>query len=188
MDRGTVRKSLIGEECPDQTWTNGRYPDPSGGWNYGVGHHGNTAISHDSYEAIEPPPFEPAGNPILIPEGMESIGNDAANRILDDDIDTAIDDVIYWLGSESVWEDLTDVRRGALVQMAFQLGRPSLLGFTATRQKILDGDWEGAAREMLDSNWASDEQTPQRARRMATAFENNDASGWRQAYDPYDGG
>ena len=77
---------------------------------------------------------------------------------------------------------------GVLVQMAFQLGRPTLLEFTQTRQEILEGDWEGAADEMLDSDWASDEQTPQRARRMATAFKNNDASGWRQADDPYDGG
>lgn len=186
MDRGTVRKSLIGEECPGETWTNERYVTESGEVNYGVGHHENTAISQDSYEAIEPPPVEPAGNPILIPEGTESIGDDATNRILNDDIDTAIDDVIHWLGSESIWEDLSTVRRGVLVQMAFQLGRPSLLGFTGLRQEIWDGDWEGAGVEMRDSDWWR-EDTPERAERMAVSFEDNDDSGWRQADDPYEG-
>lgn len=28
MNRGRARKSLIGEECPNQKWTDGRYPDP----------------------------------------------------------------------------------------------------------------------------------------------------------------
>lgn len=193
MDRARARKSLIGEECPNETWTDGRYRDPAdGNWNYGVGHHENTAITQGAYDLISPEPEEEAGNPILIPDGTVSIGNPAANRILNDDIDNAIDDVIYWLSYEGhngqqIWDGLTNVRREALMQMAFQLGRSSLLGFTDTRQEIWDGDWAGAAGEMRDSDWY-EEDTPERAGRMIDAFEDNDASGWRQAEDPYDGG
>jgi hypothetical protein len=39
---------------------------------------------------------------------------------------------------------------------------------------------------MRNSRWRR--QTPGRCDRMADAFENDDASGWRQAEDPYDGG
>lgn len=73
------------------------------------------------------------------------------------------------------------------MQMAFQLGRSSLLGFEDTRQKIWDSDWAGAGKEMRNSKWWR-EDTPERAERMATAFEDNDASEFRQAHDPYEGG
>jgi lysozyme len=72
------------------------------------------------------------------------------------------------------------------MQMAFQLGRSSLLEFEDARQEIWDEDWEGTAREMRNSLWHR--QTPERCDRMSDAFENDDASGWRQAEDPYDGG
>ena len=193
MDRTRARKSLIGEECPNQTWTDERYPDPGdpGKWNYGVGHHEDTAITLRAYNEIQPRPEDLPGNPILIPDGTESIGDYATHLILEYDIDNAADDVIYWLSydnhdGQQIWGSLTNVRREALMQMAFQLGRSSLLGFEDTRQEIWDEDWAGAAREMRSSLWY--EQTEDRCKRMATAFENNDASGWRQAVDPYDGG
>ena len=194
MDRGRARKSLIGEECPNETWTDGRYPDPdgSGKWNYGVGHHEDTPITLQAYNEIQPRPADLPGDPILIPDDTESIGNYATHLILENDIDNAVDDVIYWLSyyghdGRAIWNSLTNVRREVLMQMSFQLGRPSLLRFTDTRQKIWDSDWKGAGREMRNSKWWRDDTRP-RAERMIKAFEDNDASGWRQAEDPYDGG
>lgn len=192
MDRTRARKSLIGEECPNEKWTDGRYKDPdgSGKWNYGVGHHEDTAISLRAYNEIQPRPADPPGDPILIPDGTVSIGNYATHLILNDDIDNAVDDVIYWLTYEghngrAIWNSLGNVRREVLMQMAFQLGRTSLLGFTDTRQAIWDGDWARVGREMRDSKWWRTDTRP-RAERMATAFEDNDASGFRQAVDPYE--
>lgn len=193
MNRARARRSLIGEECPNQTWTDGRYPDPGDGrWNYGVGHHQDTAITQEAYNEIQPSPEDPPGNPILIPDDAESIGNYATHLILEADIDNAVSDVIYWLGynnhdGQEVWNGLTDVRREVLMQMAFQLGRNRLLGFILTRQEIWDRDWEGAADEMLNSKWRKID-TPERAERMANAMRHNDASYFRQATDPYDGG
>lgn len=73
------------------------------------------------------------------------------------------------------------------MQISFQLGRPKLLGFTDTRQKIWDSDWAGAGTEMRKSKWYR-EDTPERAKRMVDAFKDDDASGFRQANDPYEGG
>ena len=179
---------------PYRKWTDGRYPDPGdpGKWNYGVGHHEDTAITLKAYNEIQPRPADPPGDPILIPDDTESIGNYATHLILEDDIDTAVDDVIYWLSYDNhdgrkIWRSLTNVRREVLMQMAFQLGRNRLLKFVDTRKEIWDSDWKGAADEMWDSKWRR-EDTPERAERMIDAFRNNSASGFRQAHDPYEGG
>lgn len=194
MNRTRARKSLIGEECPNQTWTDGRYRDPGdrSKWNYGVGHLETTAITLKAYNEIQPRPEDLPGNPILIPDGTESIGDYATHLILEDDIDTAVDDVIYWLSYDNhdgrqIWRSLTNVRREVLMQMAFQLGRTRLLKFVDTRQEIWDKDWADAADEMKDSKWWRTDSRD-RATRMINAFRNNDASGFRQAHDPYEGG
>lgn len=60
---------------------------------------------------------------------------------------------------------LSDVRKGVLLNMSFQLGVSGLLGFKNTLAKIESGDYEGASVNMLQSKWAT--QTPQRAQKMA---------------------
>ena len=194
MDRGRARKSLIGEECPDEEWTDERYEDPGdpNKWNYGVGHHEDTAITFQAYNEIQPRPADPPGDPILIPDDQESIGDYATHLILENDIDVAVDDVIYWLSYDGhdgrkIWNSLTNVRREALMQMSFQLGRSKLLKFVDTRQEIWDKDWAGAGEAMRDSKWWR-EDSRDRAERMITGFEDDDASGWRQSDDPYEGG
>ena len=60
---------------------------------------------------------------------------------------------------------LTEARRAALVSMAFQMGLAGLYGFKNTLKFIEAGDYENAARNMLQSKWA--QQTPARAERTA---------------------
>ena len=60
---------------------------------------------------------------------------------------------------------LDEVRQDALVNMAYQLGVNGLLGFNRTLHYMQRGDYELAAKEALDSNWAK--QTPERAARIA---------------------
>lgn len=61
---------------------------------------------------------------------------------------------------------LTPARLGVLIGMAFQMGVDGLLGFKNTLSTIESGDYEKAARGMLNSKWAR--QTPARAQRMST--------------------
>ena len=64
------------------------------------------------------------------------------------------------------WRGLSEARRRALLNMAFNLGLPRLLGFTAMLADLESGDFAGAARETIDSRWAR--QVGARAQRIAT--------------------
>lgn len=56
----------------------------------------------------------------------------------------------------------------ALTLMAFQLGKKGLAGFKKLRIAVLASDWQGAARQCLESRW--NDQTPVRAKLCATLF------------------
>lgn len=77
-----------------------------------------------------------------------------------------IDDRIEALTRRLPWfQNLDDARKGVLLNMAFQMGVDGLLGFKNTLRMVEDADYMGAARNMLQSKWAT--QTPERAARMA---------------------
>ena len=60
---------------------------------------------------------------------------------------------------------LNGARQAVLVGMAFQMGTEGLLKFKNTLAMVQAGDYEGAAKGMLQSLWAR--QTPARAKRMS---------------------
>lgn len=60
---------------------------------------------------------------------------------------------------------LDQVRFGALLNMAFQMGVDGLLGFKNTLAMVRAGDYVQASEGMLNSLWAT--QTPERAKRIA---------------------
>ncbi len=57
------------------------------------------------------------------------------------------------------------VRLGVLTNLCFNVGIGALLGFRKTLSAMTDGDYELAAMEMLDSDWAK--QVGDRAKRLA---------------------
>lgn len=63
------------------------------------------------------------------------------------------------------YDSLPDARQRVLCNMAFNLGRKRLSGFVKMRAAIAAGDYEEAARQMLDSKWAR--QVGGRADRLA---------------------
>lgn len=85
-------------------------------------------------------------------------------------LDYLVDEREQALRAALPWFDrLDEVRQGALLNMAYQLGVAGLLGFRATLARIRDGRYADAANEMLRSTWAM--QTPDRARRVALQIE-----------------
>lgn len=64
------------------------------------------------------------------------------------------------------FDDLSDARKRALVNMSFNLGLPRLLGFKNMLAALAAGDYERAAAEALDSVWAR--QVGDRAERIVT--------------------
>jgi len=86
----------------------------------------------------------------------------AAVLILEADLEDAMQQVhdrLAWV------IELSEARRAVLVGMAFNLGMAGLLGFRKFLSAVQARDWEMAAREMLDSRWAT--QVGDRARRLA---------------------
>lgn len=61
------------------------------------------------------------------------------------------------------FQSCNEVRQAVLTSMTYQLG--SLKGWVNLRRALASGDYEGAAREMLESQWAK--ETPNRAKRQA---------------------
>lgn len=87
---------------------------------------------------------------------------DEAHLLLDNDIDRSRTAVLV----RFPWAtQLDDARHGVLLNMAFNMGVDRLAGFNLMLAAMRDGDWEGAARELLDSKYA--EQVHLRAQRLA---------------------
>jgi len=63
------------------------------------------------------------------------------------------------------WRDLSEERQRALCNMCFNIGLPRLMGFRKMIAALHSGDWDRAADEALDSDWAK--QVPNRAHRIA---------------------
>jgi len=70
-----------------------------------------------------------------------------------------LDEALPW------WTALDEVRRGVLLNMAFQMGVSKLTGFVTTLTHIQAGDYQSASITMQQSQWAK--QTPERAARLA---------------------
>ena len=73
------------------------------------------------------------------------------------------------------WNQLDPVRKGVVVNMVFQLGGVGFAGFKRMRRALGQRDYDTAAREMMDSNWA--QQTPERARELAARMRTGRISG-----------
>lgn len=63
------------------------------------------------------------------------------------------------------WQSIDQVRRNAIVCMAYQLGVTGVANFRKMCAALRIRDYNTAAMEALDSTWAK--QTPARAQRMA---------------------
>lgn len=91
-------------------------------------------------------------------------------RLRDDEIDyllrNDVAEVVAELDRRLPWTaGLDDARRGALLNMAFNLGVSGLLGFRITLALVERGDYALASVEMLDSKWA--QQVKGRADRLS---------------------
>jgi lysozyme len=52
------------------------------------------------------------------------------------------------------WRTLDETRQGVLLNMAFNMGVPKLMGFKRALSAMKIGDYNRAGSEMLDSQWA----------------------------------
>lgn len=84
------------------------------------------------------------------------------DRLLSDDLCDVFADLDRAL---SWWRALDPVRQRVMANMCFNLGITKLLGFVITLAAIQAAQYETAAREMLESDWAK--QVGKRANRLS---------------------
>ncbi len=75
-----------------------------------------------------------------------------AEMLLDNDIERVIKELEKWL---SIFKELSDNRKAALIDMSYNLGFNKLFQFRKFLAALQKQDFEEAAKEMLDSKWAS---------------------------------
>lgn len=92
---------------------------------------------------------------------------DEIDYLLANDTAVAINDARFLCDD---FDALSPNRQRVLVSMAFNLGRSRLAGFRKMFAAIDAGDFAEAAKQMLDSRWAS--QVGKRARELASMMEN----------------
>ena len=101
---------------------------------------------------------------IGIGRNLDDVGlfRDEVELMLDNDIERSAADVearLPWTAT------LSEPRRGALVNLTFNMGIGGLLAFRKMLTALQDEQWETAAAELLDSVYA--EQVGPRAHRLA---------------------
>jgi lysozyme len=92
-------------------------------------------------------------------------------------------DIIKNLLSQVIkgWTELNDARQAILISMVYQMGLSGVMKFKKMISAIDDNDFAEASNQGMDSIWASDRQTPERAyRHMRVMLAGN----WN-AYDNY---
>ena len=99
------------------------------------------------------------------------VGRNLIDRpFFDDEIDLMLKNDIALVEQEldkhlSWWREMSDARQNVLANMCFNLGITRLRGFGKTLMHMRAGEYDAAAREMLDSKWAA--QVGARAVRLA---------------------
>ncbi len=92
---------------------------------------------------------------------ITGISTEEAETMLQHDVADAAGELSHL----SWFRSLDEVRRAALIDMTFNLGWSKLLGFTHFLAAIERGEFEAAAKEMLNSEWAK--QVKDRALELA---------------------
>ena len=117
-------------------------------------------------EGIRPFPYTDTVGKLTIGVGRNltdvGLSQEEIDYLLTNDIaraEAAISAALPWFG------DLDAVRQDVLINMTFNMGVNGVLGFHNMLAAMEQHDWPTAAREMLDSKWAT--QVGDRATRLA---------------------
>ncbi|MDX8413914.1 MAG: hypothetical protein R8J85_07480 [Mariprofundales bacterium] len=127
-----------------------------------------------AHEGLRLAPYRDSVGKLTIGVGrnLDDVGISQAEAmlLLTDDIEGIVAD----LERQAWFARLDGVRQIALVDMAFNLGLPRLLGFKRMVAALETGAWEQAAAEMLDSRWAR--QVGSRADELAQMMREGDGN------------
>lgn len=125
------------------------------------------------HEGLELKAYKCTAGKITIGVGrnVEELGitHDEAMYLLSNDIQRVVDEL---LANVDCYNNLSDVRKSVLIDMCFNLGISRFMQFKNFLAAVDRGDYVDAAREMLDSRWAT--QVGQRAVRLSQMMSSNE--------------
>jgi lysozyme len=108
------------------------------------------------HEGLKLKPYECPSGYITIGYGRNIQQNGItlaeAEMLLDNDIERVITELEKWL---SVFNELSENRKAALIDMSYNLGFNKLFQFRNFLAALQKKDFDLAAKEMLDSKWAA---------------------------------
>ena len=108
------------------------------------------------HEGLELKAYKCTAGKITIGVGrnVEELGitHDEAMYLLSNDIQRVVDEL---LANVDCYNKLSDVRKSVLIDMCFNLGISRFMQFKNFLAAVDRGDYVDAAREMLDSRWAT---------------------------------
>ena len=126
------------------------------------------------HEGIRLKPYRCTADKLTIGVGrnIEDVGiyEDEAMHMLDNDIHQCIDDLLSLF---SGFEQFTQGRRFALIDLRFNLGPNRFRTFKRMIAAIHRKDWDSAAKELIDSRWW-DQVQPARRRTLHRQLQTGD--------------
>ncbi|MDE0404626.1 MAG: conjugal transfer protein TraG N-terminal domain-containing protein [Nitrospira sp.] len=132
------------------------YPD-GGGFSIGYGH----SLTHNGTTFAD-------GTPI-----PDTLTPDQAERLLQEDLARAEHDARS-LVSEERWDSLSEVRKGVMIELAYQHGYDNTKAFEQFFDAVEQADWQRAAGELIDSDTFKTEATSARMATLATRMATDD--------------
>ena len=126
------------------------------------------------HEGVRHKPYYDTANPPKLTIGVGRNLDD--NGLSDDEVDYLLANDIARCEAEAKTYDwyagLNEPRKGVVISMLFNLGKPRWDKFVATQEAIANGHYALAAREMLDSRWAR--QVGKRSHHLAAMMESGE--------------
>lgn len=150
--RTQLLASIMGHEDLSLT----PYPD-GGGFSIGYGH----SLTHNGTTFAD-------GTPI-----PDTLTLEQAERLLQEDLAQAEHDARS-LVSEERWDSLSEVRKGVIVELAYQHGYDNTKEFEQFFDAVEQADWQRAAGELVDSDTFKTEATSARMATLATRMATDD--------------
>tara|TARA_R110002049_G_scaffold109048_1_gene257683 strand:+ start:300 stop:719 length:420 start_codon:yes stop_codon:yes gene_type:complete len=121
------------------------------------------------FEGLELKPYRCTSNKLTIGLGRNlednGITEEEAYYLATNDLDNLMDELdrkIPW------WNDLNDSRKRALLNLAYNVGTPTLMKFKKTLEHLKNGLYTEASEEVLQSRWA--DQVGRRATFISEVF------------------
>tara|TARA_B110001450_G_scaffold236368_1_gene241760 strand:- start:18 stop:437 length:420 start_codon:yes stop_codon:yes gene_type:complete len=129
-----------------------------------------------AHEGVETHAYKCTAEKITIGVGR-NIDPAGGIGLSDDEIDFLLANDVARVNKEllltfSWFAELDEVRKDCMINICFQLGLPRLKKFKKSLAYMANGDFDLAADEFLDSNWAS--QTPARANEITQMIRSGD--------------